>query len=672
MSNNTIYILIAAVIAVLLAAFFYLYRTKKKTKTTYLLFALRSLSLFLILLLLFNLKVTKRIIKNSKPKLFVLIDNSKSIALQKQTQKVQKSITDLKEDITLNNKFELNYFIFGTDIKILDSLNFSESKTNIQQALEAVNELSKNQNSPILLISDGNQTIGNSYEYTKLKSDIYPVIIGDTTSYQDLFIDQLNANKYAYLKHKFPVEVFVGYQGQNKNVPVNFTLREGNNLIYNTKFIIGKENNSKHLSFKIPANRIGLHHYIASISNIPEERNTINNKYYFSVEIISEEAKILLISNIIHPDIALFKRAIESNEQRKVIVKKPTDKIDLTNYKSIILYQPQANFKPVFNRILTAKKNVFFVTGSHTNWQVLNQFQSFFKRDFVNKPEDYFAVFNTNFNQFLLDDVGFENLPPVQDKFGEIKFNVPFQPILFQKINGFTTEQPLMATFTNNQQRFAALFGENSWRWRIYEGKTKHHFKDFDTFINKTMQFLSAKQKGDYLELSYKKKYFSNENITVKAQVFDVNYQFNPKKKLWIKIKGNNKSYSYPFALETNTYQVKLTDLSPGLYYFTVYDSEKKVKKSGSFSVLNFEIEQQSLTANVKGLQNLMQNNKGKIFFPNQINNLINDLINNKNYKTIQKETIRKKPLIDWKILLASIILLISAEWFIRKYKGYI
>ncbi len=672
MSNTIIYILIAAVIAVLLAAFFYLYRTKKKTKTSYFLFVLRSLSIFLILLLLLNLKITKRIIKNSKPKLFVLIDNSKSIALQKQTKKVQQSITNLKEDKTLNNKFDIAYFSFGTDIKNLDSLNFSESKTNIQQALQAVNELSKKQNSPILLISDGSQTIGKSYQYTKLKSDIYPVLIGDTTSYQDLFIDQLNVNKYAYLKHKFPVEVFIGYQGKNSTIPVKFTLREGNNAIYTTNFTISKDTNSKHLSFKIPANKIGLHHYIATISNIPKERNTINNKYYFSVEVISEEAKILLISNIIHPDIALFKRAIESNEQRKVIVKKPTDKIDLTNYKSVILYQPQTNFKPIFNRIITAKKNVFFVTGSHTNWQILNNFQSFFKRDFVNKAEDYFAVFNTNFNQFLLEDIGFENLPPVQDKFGEITFNVPFQTILFQKINSFTTEQPLMATFTDNQQRFVALFGENTWRWRMYEGKTKHHFKDFDAFINKSMQFLSAKQKGDYLELSYKKKYFSNENITIKAQVFDVNYQFNPKKKLWIKINGNNKTFSYPFALENNAYQVKLSDLNPGLYYFTVYDSEKKVKKSGSFSVLNFEIEQQSLTANLNGLQNLLQNNKGTIFFPNQINNLIKELVNNKKYKTIQKETIQKKPLIDWKILLASIILLVTAEWFIRKYKGYI
>lgn len=672
MNYKILYIIIAAVIALLLAAFLYVYKNKKMAKINWLLFVLRALSFFLIFLLLFNLKITKRILKNEKPNLFVLVDNSKSIALEGKANSVHQILKKIKKEQTLANKFNLQFYSFSNKVKPLDSATFTGNETKIRQALQTVNSFSISKKSPIVLISDGNQTIGSSYKFYKTKHTIYPIVIGDTTSFQDVFIDRLNANKYAYLKHKFPVEIFVAYQGQKNNLPVTLQISEGKKIIYKQKIKLGKDNNSKHLSFYLPANKTGLHHYLATVSGIKDEKNKHNNKKYFTVNVISEKAEILLISDIIHPDIALFKRAIESNEQRKLTIKKPTDHVELKKYKSVILYQPKTDFKTVIKQLLQAKKNIFFVTGTHTNWNVLNDFQPFFKRDFVNKKEDYSAVFNTSFNTFLADDIGFESYPPIQDKFGEISFFVPHQVLLYQKINNFTTEQPLMAAFTKNKQRYIALFGENAWRWRLFEGKNKHQFKDFDTFINKSMQYLAAENKGDFLEIDYKNTYFSNQEISIKAQAFDLNYQFNPKKKLWIKINGNTKNWTFPFSLEANYYQVNITDLNPGNYHFTVYDTAKTISKSGSFTILNYEIEQQNTSGNYQELNLLAKNNSGSVFFPDQIDKLVSTLNKNTDFKTVQKEIIRKKSLIDWRILLALISILLSLEWFLRKYKGYV
>ena len=672
MNNNIFYILTAAVIALLLAAFLYLYNNKKKSKINWILFGLRALSYFFIFLLLFNLKITKRILENHKPNLFVLVDNSKSISLENNHGTVRKIIDKLKNDQTLTDKFNFQFYAFSKEVTSLDSLSFTGKETNIKNALKTIKSVSLNRKSPIILISDGNQTMGNSYQFYKTKHAIYPIVIGDTTTFQDVFIDRLNANKYAYLKHKFPVEVFVGYQGEKENIPFTFKITEGNKTIFSKKIKLGKKNSSKHLSFYLPANKTGLHHYLATVSEIKNEKNKTNNKKYFTVNVISEQAKILLISDMIHPDIAMFKRAIETNEQRKLILKKPNDNIKLSEYKSVILYQPNASFKTIINQSISAKKNIFFVTGTHTDWQALNNFQSFFKRDFVNKKEDYNPVFNSSFSTFLVDDSGFENYPPLEDKFGEITFFVPNETLLFQKINDFTTEQPLMATFTKNALRFIALFGENAWRWRIYEGKNKHNFKDFDTFINKSMQYLASENNGDFLKIDYKNTYFSNEPISIKAQLFDVNYHFNPNAKLWIKISNDKKKWTYPFALVANYYQVSLSDLVPGNYHFTVYDNAKKVQKFGSFTILNYEMEQQNLSGNYKELKQLAQNNSGIVFYPNQTRELITTLNRNNNFKTIQKEIIRKKSLIDWRILLGVIAILLTLEWFIRKYKGFI
>src|SRR5690606_41128700 len=50
-----------------------------------------------------------------------------------------------------------------------------------------------------------------------------------------------------------------------------------------------------------------------------------------------------------HPDISALKRAIESNEQRNVTLLKPNTTKQLSDFNVLILYQPTADFKRVFD-----------------------------------------------------------------------------------------------------------------------------------------------------------------------------------------------------------------------------------------------------------------------------------------------------------------------------------
>jgi len=51
---------------------------------------------------------------------------------------------------------------------------------------------------------------------------------------------------------------------------------------------------------------------------------------------------------------------------------------------------------------------------------------------------------------------------------------------------------------------------------------------------------------------------------------------------------------------------------------------------------------------------------------------MLQDLKMDERFKSIQKASILKTPLIDWKWLLGFIIFLLSIEWFTRKYFGKI
>jgi hypothetical protein len=63
---------------------------------------------------------------------------------------------------------------------------------------------------------------------------------------------------------------------------------------------------------------------------------------------------------------------------------------------------------------------------------------------------------------------------------------------------------------------------------------------------------------------------------------------------------------------------------------------------------------------------------KGTAFFCNETDQLIDQLVTNQNYTSIQKSEQKVVPLIDWKWLLALIALSLTIEWFIRKFNGLI
>ena len=73
---------------------------------------------------------------------------------------------------------------------------------------------------------------------------------------------------------------------------------------------------------------------------------------------------------------------------------------------------------------------------------------------------------------------------------------------------------------------------------------------------------------------------------------------------------------------------------------------------------------------NLVKLNQLATQTKGQVIFPDNIDSLIKSLLENEEYKSVQKSIIKKMPLIDWIGLLVIILISLTAEWFLRKYNG--
>ncbi|MGG8494798.1 VWA domain-containing protein [Tenacibaculum sp. TC6] len=666
-----VYIILVLLLSIVIAFFQYFFKEKKQPKITVLLFALKTLSLFLIGLLLINPKIDIVQTENVKPTLALLVDNSLSTRYFKEEKDVTAIYTALKNNEQLNSKFSIQPFSFGNAIQIADSLTFNEGETDIYKAITSVNELYGKEKLATLLITDGNQTTGNDYEFVTSKHKIYPVIIGDTTQYQDLQITQLNVNKYSYIKNKFPVEALLLYEGKEE-VTATFTLTHKGKKVYSESLKFSPENPAKTVTVNLTSEEKGVQYYQASISKLTNEKNTANNYKSFSVEVIDEQTKVLLLSSVMHPDLGAIKKAIESNKQRSVDIQIVGKKrIALDEYQMYIFYQPNFYFREYFKQV---NSNLLIVTGTKTDWHYLNSLELGVKKNVINQTENAGAVYNENFLTFLQEDIGFNDFPPLEDKFGKLQVNSEAQVLLYQQISGIATEQPLITTIEKNEQKHLFIMGEGIWKWRAASYLKDQTFENFDTFIGNITQYLASNQKRNRLEVKAKNIYPANAPITFSAFYVDKNYRFDNRASLELKIMNvaTKEVKTVPFSLVNNSYQVAVEGLASGEYAYQVSVAGQTVKQYGRFQITTYQIEEQFTNANKQKLQKLANKTKGHLYTKNQVENIVADLMNDPSYFTVQKSVTSQKNLIDWKWILILIAVFLSVEWFIRKYYGKI
>ena len=673
MTISTILLLLLSLLIALGLSFYqYFYKNGTISKVTWLLAGLRFVAVFGVLLLLINPILSSKTFETIKTPLPIIVDNSSSIVDLKANKTAIELYEKLSSNSALKEKFDLQSYRFDSDFQAATTFDFKGKQTNIEEVAENLKSIYRNATFPAVVITDGNQTIGNDYVYSfDANTKVYPLVLGDTTTFLDIKIGQLNVNKYAFHKNKFPVEVFLNYSG-TKSISANFKISQGNTILNTQTLSFSPTNKSSIVTVLLPANQVGLQIFKASITLKESEKNSYNNTKNFAVEVIDQKTNIAIISEIDHPDIGALKRSIETNSQRKVTTLKPNEIKALSDYNVLILYQPSSNFKSLFENNALAGINTFIITGTSTDFNLLNQYQSSLVFRMSGQREDYISSFQSQFNLFALDDIGFEQFPPLQNSFGTITPNSNVAVLLSSKIRNIATNAPLLAFSEIQGKRSAFLLGENSWKWRMQSHIETKSYEKYDVFVDKIIQYLTSNNARKSLVVNHESFYNSGDAIEITAQFFNKNYEIDEKARLTISVTNKNTKQikKYDLLKSSNSFKVNLDGLDAGQYQFSVKELNTNTLYNGFFEILDFDIEKQFVNPDVTKLQQLATQTQGKMYLPNQVDALIKSLLDTSNYKPIEKAIVKKTPLIDWIWLLILIAIALGCEWFIRKYNG--
>lgn len=673
MTTSTVLLLIlSAIIAFAMSFYQYLFRAGKRSKTNLFLASLRFISLFVIFILLINPVIARKVFEIKKTPLPVLVDNSQSIKELGREEAATKALESILSDNGLADRYDVQPYTFDNQFESGRQPDFKGTQTNLDNAAQNLKQLYRSSTYPVILLTDGNQTVGNDYIYSfRENTKVYPLILGDTTVFPDLKVGQVNVNKFALLGNKFPVEVFLQYNG-GKPLTASFSIMQGSKTLHKESVALSPSQKAKAVTVLLDASKVGVQTFRAVITSTVKEKNTYNNTKNFAVEVIDQRSEVALVSSINHPDLGALKRAIESNKQRHVSIVKPGEIKTISDYNVLILYQPDASFRALFEANKNAGLNTLIITGTNTDFNLLNPYQDVAQFRMTGQREDYSADYNSGFNLFSQENIGFENFPPLLNPFGTVTLKQGTSVLLQARIRNVRTDNPLLVFDEKGGKRNALLLGENIWKWRVESHLKSKSFEEFDLFADKIVQFLSSNSRRTPLVVSHESFYNSGELISIAAQFFNKNYEFDENARLTIQLKNQSTGLSktYDFLKGNGDYKVNLDGLAAGKYSFSVKENTSKTTYNGKFEVLDFEIEKQFVNPDVPRLTQLAAATAGKVFFENQVSDLIKTLKADSFFKATEKATVKRTPLIDSVWLLILLCISLATEWFVRKYNG--
>lgn len=677
MELSTVLLIVLAVAAALTLVYFqYYHKDPRKGSLKFILAALRFVTLFCGLLLLVNPKFVNRDYFIEKANLILLVDHSESMQEASSEGEIYQAIQQIKQNEAINERFAVHQYGFGDIVSVTDSIRFDQGNTDLSKALTTVNDVFVNGNNVIALFSDGNQTLGKDFEYINLKDNltVNPVVVGDTTQYEDIAVGFINVNKYAFLRNTFPIETSVRYQG-NSSASSTISIYLDGSRVHQERIELSAENNSRTIKTLVEAKSVGVKTIKIEIRPLDSERNVTNNSKETAIEVIDEKTNIAIVSDILHPDIGALKKSIESNEQRSVILLKPdATPSELEEIGLFILYQPNRNFKTIYDYLEKYGGNYLTIVGTKTDWNFVNASQNSFTVSGSRQQEDVLPVLNNAFGLFGLGEFSVDDFPPLQGTLGEIELNKESETLMYQQLQGVNLDKPLFTILTERNKKEAILFGEDIWRWRAQTYRNEQNFKKFDDFIGNLMIYLVSNKQRNRLELDYE-LVFDNANMAkIRASYFDESYQFNANASISIRIEGEDNDFTRvsPLLLKGGFYEIDLSNLEAGSYKFTVKVEDENLNRSGTFRILDFNPEKQLISANYKKMGRLASKSNGHLYFLNNLDDLQSELTTSGKFLPVQKTKENVVSLIDFRILLGLIALSLTSEWFIRKYNGLI
>lgn len=637
----------------------------------YSLMALRFASVTIIALLLLDIFVKRLVNETEKPVIILMQDNSSSLVTGKDSTDIKNGYTKALSAFTdaVKEKYDVKSYAFDSEVKPSESFDFKGKETDISKVFTDIENNYANKNiGAIVLATDGIYNKGTNplYGIKKINAPIYTIALGDTLPLKDIWIQTVNHNQVAYLGNSFPVEVVINAIDLNQS-QATVSISHDGKLLKTETVAVNSNTFSKTFNYVFDADKPGIQKYTVSISGVNDDKNKQNNTQSFMIDVIDNREKILILANAPHPDIAALEQSIsnaQTYETEVALVSSFTK--PLKPYSLLILHQI-SNLPPSIAADLRSNNIPVFFIGS-------NGFSSTARPD--QRSNEVEANFKKEFSLFTISPElqnYIKELPAVKAPFKSTVSTNGVNSLLTQQIGVVNTDEPLFFFTESNGIKTAGFLGDGLWKWSMRDYADHNNHNLFNELISKTVQYLSVKADKSFFRVYTKKIINENEALDFTAEVYNQSYELITEPDVTLILKdAKGKTYNYTFNKKQTMYSLSAGQFPAGEYTFEakVKSGDKLYTKSGVVIIKEIVSEKLNTVANHQLLYQLTQQSGGKLFYKNQLESLQKTILETESIKSITYSHKQLSDLVNLKWIFFVILILLSTEWFLRKYNG--
>jgi hypothetical protein len=508
-----------------------------------------------------------------------------------------------------------------------------------------------------------------------------------------------------YVNDKAPVNVRFDANGFD-NQSVNVSLFEENTKIgeSDVELVPGRIEYSVDFVYepKVEGNR----KLTVKLENLDGEITYRNNQMSKFVKVLKNKRVVSFFSGAATPDISFIKNAIrelEGVETRDFIQSlgpafyaEPTQTdMNETEVFVFINFPTQTTSEAVIQNLLShisRGKSILFIAGRDTDYSKLRKFEEYLPFNLASTRAKEFMV-NLDLNPRALtnplvrisgteEDLSlWNNLPPIFKTETFVRIKSESELIASIKVNNVPIAEPLIMTREFQGIKSVAVMGYGLFRWKLGStalemSRQRTNTTDiFTMFFENSIRWLSLKDKAKQLIIKPSKEMYNvGERIEFVAQVYDASYQTVDNAIVDLQISAANETLNIVLSpIGNGRYFGAIESLPAGDHTFSgtaKLGNNILGKDDGRFSVGETPAEYMNLRMNASLLRNIAYLSGGKFYTQDNVESILDDIKNHKNYKARPVTERSEFTLWSQPWLMITALLLLSVEWFIRKRSG--
>ena len=677
---------------------------------------LRFSALFLILFLLLQpvLRLVDR--EEKRPVVAVLVDDSESLRITASGDTsaasvrsgIERLLSALPADV---HEADVQIFRFGSDLDVAspgsfttDSLRFEAGRTDISQALESLRDRLRDENlRAAVLLSDGQYNTGRNplYASERYPVPIFTAVLGDTSRHFDVQIRRVTTNQIAYVGTELPVQVGVRTEDMERR-EVTVSLARDDSVVSSTRVTLPEGSSEVTVDLSVLPETEGLQRYTVAVTEIPGEATHRNNRESVAVRVLENRRRVLLVGGAPGPDVASIRQLIGTDPTFELSPFVQKDALtfyegafpsSLEEFDLILVagYPGRVADEGIMQRIADAAEGgapTFFLLTGDTDIQLLDEHFSDVlpvTADLIRGGSVEASLVPTPagaghpiLNIAESSAEAWRRFPPLAYTQARWMPSPDARVLATTSVRGVELDDPIFVIRRRNLYRTAALLGAGTWRWRNVPDDLSDLEHLWPGLFSNTVQWLTAREDDRPVRITPARDVFGGgEIVQLSGQAYDESLNPVPNASMEVEVVAPDGSV-YPYLMDpigNGRYTLDAGTLPEGTYEFEAVgtlNTDTLGTDSGTFAVGSLTLEYRETRANAVLMRQIAQRSGGEMLDPARPDLLTSSFSSSANLASLVVEHETEMELRRRSIFLVLIVLLLTAEWFLRKRSGMV